>query len=260
MSKTKDPDQRKSRLEWLEEGSAAPEVAERLRNLCVLAVGLRQLSEWPEYKHFSMRDYAVTYEDTRMGREYYSLLNPLDIPSAGPVTFPGVGCNTVACALGHGPMFGIQPSHYLLPDSRELWSLYSLKFTESESDAYAWFFGGGWTHVEGHDTPLSAAKRIAYWIGSPAASADHRIVDFMRGLSMVGDFEVQVENYNYHKVYDSDEEVLRDFDVEMDALGFEGIIARMKAVLTEEQLAGIVWTDWEAQEKDLQKFTVKNHE
>lgn len=258
MNKTKDPDQCKSRLEWLEEGSAAPEVEERLRNLCVLAVGLKQLSEWPEYSHFDMRDYALELHPEQPRSDGYILLSPDDVYGVEPSVMRGE-CNTVACALGHGPMFGIRPASSTVL-GRNLWFSYASKFIDYGTNAHEWFFSGAWAHVEGHDTPLGAAKRIAYWLGSNDVRVDHRIVDFMLEFTVMSDDDISTGNYIAGRIYNDEEEALQDLNVEMDALGFEGIIARMKAVLTEEQLTGIAWTDWEAQEKDLQKFTVKNHE
>ncbi len=71
----------------------------------------------------------------------------------------GNECGTTACAVGHGPLFGITPV------DGEDWEDYAIRLFETapKSWVYRWCFHGYWATVEGMRSREAAAKRIA-WI------------------------------------------------------------------------------------------------
>ncbi|MDH7796399.1 MULTISPECIES: hypothetical protein [unclassified Beijerinckia] len=67
-------------------------------------------------------------------------------------------CGAIACALGHGPAAGIEPSADCYS-----WQSYSRNQFDLAhySDEWDWAFGPGWSYLD--NTPQGAAKRI-YWL------------------------------------------------------------------------------------------------
>lgn len=111
---------------------------QRRKNLQILADGLYSLPK--DYNNFDMA-------------EYYSHENPTtnQLPE----------CGTVACAVGHGPAFGIPVDEYTVTGS-VAWELYNDKFTDPQNEKddwkFAFLFGSNWQEID--NTPKGAAKRI----------------------------------------------------------------------------------------------------
>jgi hypothetical protein len=136
----------------------------RLEKLAAYLEGLPK-----RYKHFEMSDYmGLPSHDQRVVE--YALKNG------------GVNkCETVACALGHGPAAGI-----LVPRSMIFgrgkwrtvsWAKYGDLFTgdyyrsEEASRLFRWCFGGEWQDVDNHH--WGAAARIRYLLAHGTAPAEY---------------------------------------------------------------------------------------
>lgn len=66
-------------------------------------------------------------------------------------------CGASACAVGHGPMAGIEPLE------NEYWFIYCNRvFTGGNNDAYKFLFSRKW--VDCDNTALGAAARIRYFL------------------------------------------------------------------------------------------------
>lgn len=109
---------------------------EQQSNLAKLALGLHALPT--NYDQFSMSDFCYNYVIgfTFRPNEAREALH---------------GCQTCACALGHGPSFGI------LPDLHDTWESYGAKFIPYTEGGWLWCFGDAW-----ENDPREAAKRIAF--------------------------------------------------------------------------------------------------
>lgn len=63
-------------------------------------------------------------------------------------------CNSVYCAIGHGPLAGIARGEY------EDWVSYARRVFTCSRVAHYWLFAGGWARVD--NTKRGAALRIIY--------------------------------------------------------------------------------------------------
>jgi len=108
-------------------------------NLEKLASYLEELPE--DYEHFGMSSYFKNNN----GVIFYVDRSPL----AGE-------CGTVACAVGHGPAAGIEPSGH------ENWVGYARRAFDLSTSQERWCFSGAWAVID--DTPQGAAKRIRYML------------------------------------------------------------------------------------------------
>lgn len=95
---------------------------------------------------------------------------PAEYPSFAMSTFTNDGqgwgphvahkaeCGTAACAVGHGPLIGLDP----LPG--ETWTSYSerLFIADHSHEAWEWCFGGDWATVD--NTAHGAAHRINWML------------------------------------------------------------------------------------------------
>lgn len=71
-------------------------------------------------------------------------------------------CNTIACAIGHGPMAGIDTKPI------EAWGNYAKRvFIDTVNKGSVFMFNSAWKNID--NTPLGAAARIRYFL-------DHEIV------------------------------------------------------------------------------------
>ena len=68
----------------------------------------------------------------------------------------GHECGTTACAIGHGPLFGITPG------DGEDWGNYASRLFENR--VYPWCFHGYWGRILGMHSREAAAKRIAWFL------------------------------------------------------------------------------------------------
>ena len=153
-------------------------------NLKTLAEGLLTLPK--DYTHFDMDAFYVGDSEP--------VLRP------NKVYNESMPCGTVACAAGHGPMFGIQPTQeqidMLVKNSIPLsWRVYealcftgddiefSERFSESvwargDIDLFDWCFGSTWTVCD--NTPHGAAKRILYALKEGIPEDYHEIISKKR--------------------------------------------------------------------------------
>jgi len=128
--------------------------SKRESNLRKLADYLLNLPD--DYEHFDM-EHFVCYENETLffahgGEETSNILKLLKNH-----------CNTVACAIGHGPAAGIHSTE------NETWnSYYERCFTGDNNSIFEWCFGAAWEGVD--NTPRGAALRIYYMLdyGLPA--------------------------------------------------------------------------------------------
>lgn len=150
----------------------------QIRNLKTLASYLAKLPE--DYRHFAMRTF---YKDGAKSNSY-------DLFKAAP------HCDTVACALGHGPAAGVLPKNVIIEDLFDTrwnfafaqsvaWQEYCYKYFipfkfgdddgTLESNMWSWCFSSAWDEYD--DTPLGAAKRIMYMLskGIPRSFDDVRV-------------------------------------------------------------------------------------
>ncbi len=117
-------------------------------NLELLAAYLEKLPE--DYTEFNMRTYAR--------------LNTIgDLYSPRDGHWPGTGCGTAGCAVGHGPAAGILP---IIEDSD--WEDYAWRVFGSDAwgadPLWDWLFAAQWHKVD--NTPQGAAQRIRYTLAS----------------------------------------------------------------------------------------------
>ena len=129
---------------------------EKEQNLALLGLGLHRLSRCLGDTGFGMESYMrVDMEsymsDGGLADEYVSgeYTHTFEKP-----LHHGHECGTTACAIGHGPLFGITP------DDGEDWGNFARRLFEAR--VYSWCFHGRWAHVEGMESRESAAKRIAW--------------------------------------------------------------------------------------------------
>jgi len=77
-------------------------------------------------------------------------------------------CDTVACAVGHGPLAGIKAK------KGETWATYAFRTLCSCDDSFDWCFAQYWAD---HDnTPKGAAARIRYMLSEKAVPSDTSII------------------------------------------------------------------------------------
>lgn len=131
---------------------------EGIQNLALLALGLHRLDALVANKRFDIR----TYQSTAPG--VYAPIASLRFRAA--FSDQANACRTTACAVGHGPIFGI---HMELDLTRKYygWDDYMhgvFCAPASASDSWrTWCFGAFWSYHTGQETRAAAAKRIA-WI------------------------------------------------------------------------------------------------
>jgi hypothetical protein len=163
-----------------------PLAAKYRKNLIKLAQGLSGQMPPPE---FDMGTY-LSFGDIEAARTVLKLGNRIyedDIGHTGPIpkkAYLSPECGTSACAIGHGPLYGIQRK------SGEGWEAYTYRvflpqafYSENyelyytRSDAWQWMFGPQWAAVD--NTPKGAAKRIYYFLqhGAPSASFREDVLD-----------------------------------------------------------------------------------
>jgi hypothetical protein len=113
--------------------------AQQVLNLVTLATYLRNLPD--DYTRFDM----FSFYDNKF-HTYNSPKDALALANS---------CGTVACAVGHGPVAGVQTY------SGESWSEYTARcFCPDDSPVFEFLFDDAWTVRD--NTPQGAAARIAY--------------------------------------------------------------------------------------------------
>lgn len=121
---------------------------EQEANLRTLAAYLLTLPA--DYPDFEMNDFAADDSDPR-----------------------DVSCGTAACAVGHGPMAGVDPG-----DETDWFEYSYCAFIEEgkslSSRAWQWCFGGAWSRSD--NTVHGAAKRILWLLdsGLPSNASEQR--------------------------------------------------------------------------------------
>jgi hypothetical protein len=117
-------------------GHSQPRFNEKqLANLRTLAEKLKTLTE-DNCKYFSMRQFSPQHMEPA-----HTIHN----------------CNSVGCAIGHGPRLGIEP----LP--HEDWHEYGGRcFGAHNDDVWDWCFSADWSDTD--NTPQGAAARIEYML------------------------------------------------------------------------------------------------
>lgn len=163
------------------------------KNLLTLAIYLESLPH--DYQHFGMRWFTDDFED---GAElvYATENGGLD----------QYGCNSVACAVGHGPSAG-----FLVPEScikkwknsvDVEWNKYSAKFFidyETHQSEWNWCFGGGWSDEDNHH--YGAAARIQYLLsGKPLPYNNSREI-FDRDGNCIETLDAFTDNYTEEEEY-----------------------------------------------------------
>jgi hypothetical protein len=152
-------------------------------NLRILAEGLERQVPPPEfdmsgYMHWAddtlvLERYIVLTEEEQQLREerpWDFCINEIIEPT--PEFYRDPECKTVACAAGHGPLFGIKKWR------GENWTEYSHRvFTGHNWILWNWLFDGQWAGVD--NTPKGAAARIRYALahGVPDNAKDQRYGD-----------------------------------------------------------------------------------
>ena len=119
---------------------------EQVLNLARLADWLRALPE--DYAQFEMEHFML---DRQLGQIKTRAFEITD-------------CGTVACAVGHGPMAGIQPQ------PAETWVDYSERCFAPSGFLFSYLFASDWSYID--NTPHGAAARIAHLLAEPEAALD----------------------------------------------------------------------------------------
>lgn len=132
----------------------------RLENMALLALGLYRLAEVDGELGFSMRTYLRDTATNRMFWDWEAEEIPARLEILKEALASGDECGTTACALGHGPLFGIGRLNNLS------WVSYcACNFTGcGDAETFNWLFGGQWAGIPGHDDRKSAAKRLAWHV------------------------------------------------------------------------------------------------
>lgn len=112
-----------------------------------------------DYAHFDMQHFYCLYPGTKM----QTLIED----------FAGYECNTVACAIGHGPAAGI-PIH----EDDDLWPRYARRVFGYDDFSGDFMFGIGYVSLD--NTPKGAAMRIRYVVeyGLPSVYIHREVVDY----------------------------------------------------------------------------------
>jgi hypothetical protein len=140
---------------------------EQRANLTNLAAHLKALPD--DYGHFGMSTYANVMSDGYL---------ETSCAWQKPVAIDINVCGTAACAVGHGPVIGIEPLE------GEDWTRYAARAFGATEERYNlsfdWLFSGSWGDRD--DTTKGAAFRIEYYLkhGIPKAftDADGYVEDF----------------------------------------------------------------------------------
>lgn len=93
------------------------------------------------------------YSNINFDMKYYKTLSHSNIIHS-PIS--EYKCETVACALGYGPLAGIKP---LLG---ETWGAYGARNFVDNFSQFDFIFGSTWRYFD--NTPLGAAARIRYFL------------------------------------------------------------------------------------------------
>ena len=139
---------------------------EQNNNLRKLSKYLKSLPK--DYENFGMKDFY------NIGDKFRSNLIQ-DKDNIIPIE----PCNTVACAVGHGPSAGIKEI------VGEDWVDYLERVFTEDEDEFEWCFSGLW--VDTDNTPAGAAKRIDImiesgvpkWFISPITSSEKYIFKYI---------------------------------------------------------------------------------
>lgn len=116
------------------------------RNLRKLADFLLNLET--RYKHFDMQFYMREINGKSLTHNIFDRAKKID-------EVLKTHCNSVACAVGHGPTAGISIKEY------ESWQNYCNRcFTRNNYIFFEWCFGSKWKNID--NTPTGAALRIIY--------------------------------------------------------------------------------------------------
>jgi hypothetical protein len=128
---------------------SASQVQER-KNLQILADGLMTLPE--NYHNFGMASYVCAVKSS------YTLPVPEEALKQYVLGTTQLPCGTVACAVGHGPTFGLFMTTREADD--EDWEDYTLRVFGSFPEEYVYtrLFDGRWASWD--NTVVGAAKRI----------------------------------------------------------------------------------------------------
>lgn len=129
---------------------------EGIENLALLSLGLHRLADVRKDLGFDMATYTgATLGPTDAADEQAVLLYTLTADAAD--------CRTSACAVGHGPLFGLR-----VGGAPITWSAYShtvFAIRTQQHCGWHWMFAGTWRRTQfGQETREAAAKRIAWYI------------------------------------------------------------------------------------------------
>lgn len=128
-------------------------------NLLTLAQGLMRAVPPPT---FDMTDFIAVPNpdyDADVVDGWEDETNPLQLESEFKLELYHE-CGTTACAVGHGPLFGIAPVPY------ENWKDYMYRAfgVTMWDDEYEWLFSADWADTD--NTPVGAAARIFYHLAT----------------------------------------------------------------------------------------------
>lgn len=113
-------------------------------------------------------DYHKFAMDTYASRVDYRLVYQGDLSPEDVAVSDGLPCDTVACALGHGPAAGINPHSATHSWPSRRWEAYAADCFGASTmfhkriEVFRWCFSGSWVDVD--NTPQGAALRIRYML------------------------------------------------------------------------------------------------
>ena len=143
---------------------------QKRENLLILADGLSALPA--DYQHFDMQDFfnpnhGKKLDEMSIEARVAAVNKAQEIAADYARNNGGVGrCGSVACACGHGPVFGLRAVDADFHGDRINWFAYTYRvFICAEAhDTFEWMFGGAWHGVD--NTHHGAAKRIRYYLAN----------------------------------------------------------------------------------------------
>lgn len=199
-------------------------------NLALLALGLHRLDLKLGSEGFNICYFLSDINEGRRAhrsaydpRLSYRLRTSLEY-------YPDNPCGTTACAVGHGPLFGIGEVD-ALRDPGIGWTAYiDTQFPELISRAAAWMFAGVWGAM---DVELEIAGASQQWSRGAAAS---RIAWSLTSANYnnAGCIPADYVKWNRRAEFES-------WEPDWDAI---------KAMIPEEKLEGIAWIDNIGKEKE----------
>ena len=107
--------------------------------------------------------------------QFQKAINYLDNVDVKNAVIVHKSCNSIACAIGHGPIAGIKLTQDELDHCDNDWFEYSLiafgvsnRDTDNRRSAFEWMFGGDWYNRD--NTPKGAAQRVVYALNNGVPS------------------------------------------------------------------------------------------